>query len=344
MHLPPEDLHMESFDNFRERFEALEQQMKVMGAHTSMVKRRLRWWRLPRWVASIAALGLALAFPFAVLAKTFHCGAGDVACLIDAINAANANGTKNTIRLEAGTYTLSAPDNPGNGLPVITSPLSITGEGVGNTIIERDASAAAFRILRVAPTGTLTLQQLVLRSGRSAGGGGIRNEGTLALIHTTVTANVGGADEGGGIVNTGTLTLIASRVTENRVVFGGGGIVTGLVPDDPHDRSSVTLINSTVSGNSADFLGGGILVVGGTVTLIDSTISQNGADTGGGLRNGRVRAQGFDEGGTVWIHTSTVSHNRGVTAGGISNSGTLFLVQNQATFLGMTRCASRSQP
>lgn len=36
---------MDSIDNFCERFEALEQQMKVMGAHTRTVERRLRLWR-----------------------------------------------------------------------------------------------------------------------------------------------------------------------------------------------------------------------------------------------------------------------------------------------------------
>jgi len=36
---------MESMDNVRERIETLEQQMKVIGAHTRMVERRLRWWR-----------------------------------------------------------------------------------------------------------------------------------------------------------------------------------------------------------------------------------------------------------------------------------------------------------
>jgi hypothetical protein len=35
---------MDSINNFRERIEALEQQMKVMGAHTRTVERRLRWW------------------------------------------------------------------------------------------------------------------------------------------------------------------------------------------------------------------------------------------------------------------------------------------------------------
>ena len=40
---------MESLDNIRERFEALERQMEVMGAYTRMVKRRLRWWRGIAW-------------------------------------------------------------------------------------------------------------------------------------------------------------------------------------------------------------------------------------------------------------------------------------------------------
>src|SRR5262249_45213870 len=47
---------MDSMDNFRERFEALEQQMKVMGAHTRTVERRLRWWR--GIACSLVVLGL----------------------------------------------------------------------------------------------------------------------------------------------------------------------------------------------------------------------------------------------------------------------------------------------
>jgi hypothetical protein len=39
---PQEDWHMDSMDNFRERFEALKQQMKVMATHTRMVEGRLR--------------------------------------------------------------------------------------------------------------------------------------------------------------------------------------------------------------------------------------------------------------------------------------------------------------
>ena len=43
-------------------------------------------WCLPWRLAAVIALGLTLANSSAVQAKTFHCGAGDVACLIAAIN------------------------------------------------------------------------------------------------------------------------------------------------------------------------------------------------------------------------------------------------------------------
>jgi hypothetical protein len=114
---------MDSRDNVRERFEALERQTEQLPQHTRPVERWRRWWCKPWRVAAVAALGLALAFPHTGQATVFHCGAGDVQCLIDAINTANANGEKNTIRLAAGTYTLTAVDNGGpfdaNGLPVI---------------------------------------------------------------------------------------------------------------------------------------------------------------------------------------------------------------------------------
>ena len=76
------------------------------------------WWGGPvlRSLALGAALGLALALPLSVQAETFRCRAGDVPCLINAINAANANGEANTIRLAAGSYTLTVPDNLRNGL------------------------------------------------------------------------------------------------------------------------------------------------------------------------------------------------------------------------------------
>ena len=163
---------MDNLDNFRERFEALEQpteswkpQTHALAGHTCPGERRRRWWPLAWPVAAVATLGLALALPHSVQAKTFHCDAGDVTCLIAAINQANVNGEKNTIRLQAGTYTLTVVDNDSNGLPVITSRLTITGEGAETTIIERGASAPAFRLFMVAESGILSLERLTLRGG-----------------------------------------------------------------------------------------------------------------------------------------------------------------------------------
>ena len=104
---------MDSMDNVRERFEALEQQ-------THTLARQARWWR------GIACGVLLLSLAPSSQAADFTCAAGDVACLIDAINQANANGEANTITLEAGTYTLTAAaDNTGGffGLPSVTSTL-----------------------------------------------------------------------------------------------------------------------------------------------------------------------------------------------------------------------------
>ena len=124
-------------------------------------------------------LGLALTLPHLAQAKIFYCGAaggtGDVKCLIDAIHEANANGEKNTIRLKAGTYTLTdvdntTPDGP-NGLPSITSPLTIKGEGADTTILERASSAPVFRLVHVAASGHLRLTEVTIRGGGDSGGG-----------------------------------------------------------------------------------------------------------------------------------------------------------------------------
>src|SRR5262245_59552861 len=65
-------------------------------------------------------------------AAEFTCAGGDVACLIDAMNDANANGEENTITLATGAYTLTAVDNDTdgpNGLPSVTGRMTIRGAG-----------------------------------------------------------------------------------------------------------------------------------------------------------------------------------------------------------------------
>jgi hypothetical protein len=189
-----------------------------------------------------------------------------VACLIAAIHEANANGEANTIALEAGTYTLTAVDNTTdgpNGLPSITSEflLTIQGPWAESTLIEREASAPLFRLIQVAATGTLTLEELTLQGGQvsNPGGGGINNSGSLTLTNSTLSGN--SALNGGGIVNNGPLTVT----------------------------------NSTFSGNSATSRGGGINNSGSRVAALQNTIvALNSASVGGPDCSGSVTSQGHN--------------------------------------------------
>src|SRR5262245_44504254 len=148
-------------------------------------------------VLAVAALVCALVLARFGQAAEFPCASGDLACLITAINTANATGEENTITLEAGTYTLRVVDNTTegpNGLPSVTSPLTIQGAGAESTVIERAASAPNFRLGYVTQAGSLTLIGLTLRGGSaglgSGGGGGLLNRGTLTVTHSLFDNNV----------------------------------------------------------------------------------------------------------------------------------------------------------
>jgi hypothetical protein len=341
---------MESMDNLRERFEALEQRTESLQQHTRMIEQR-RWWRGGLLVAALVVSALAPARPGQ--AADFACTAGDVACLIDAITTANANGDANTITLEAGTYTLTAVDNTTegapnerNGLPSITSTLTVRGADPDTTILERAASAPAFRLLHIAASGTLTLEGLTVQGGLCAtlaaqsvclGGGGLRNLGTVTLRHSVVRRNLSSlfSGGGGGLQNLGTATLTHCTVSNNEAIdTGGGGIenvgtltidrctVTGnATPENGGgglaNRGSGTLLltASTLTGNGAGGSGGGLLN-GGTLVVLNSTLTGNGArGSGGGLLN--------TTGGTATVLNSTLAEN---TGGGIGNGGTVVLL------------------
>ncbi len=205
---------------------------------------------------ALAALGMGALLVIAVVPATMASAwtAPNVPCsgpkggsagLVSAINAANGAGG-GTINLAPGcTYQLSSANNthplppPGamapplgaNGLPIVTSRITIN--GVGTTIAGNNTN---FRIFEVdGPGGNLTLQGLTLTGGNAGGsaGGAIFNiEGAVTLDHSRVTANTANLAGGGiasGIVDPnhlgpiGTLTLNFSQVTNNTSPTGGGG-------------------------------------------------------------------------------------------------------------------------
>jgi hypothetical protein len=306
----------------------------------------------PGGVAAAVALGLALTSPHAVQATTFHCRAGDVPCLINAINTANTNGQENTIRLEVGTYTLTTVDNNTdgpNGLPSITSALVITGAGATTTIIERAPNTPPLdtpelRLLHVAATGRLTLARLTLQGGflgfhfpfpSPEHGGGILNRGTLTLTNCSLTDNDAEFYDGrgGGIYNTGTVSIAKSTLAGNTAAVGGG---------IANDNGTVTITDSTLINNDDR----GIATFSGRLTISHSILANNSGALGGGIESvasrvsitnstlARNRAFPFEGGGILSVNdvliitNSTLADNRGAQGGGIYISGSTVTITN----------------
>ena len=263
--------------------------------------------------AVVLCLTLALTQP--ALAKTFHCEAGDVACLIAAINTANANGHKNTIELEAGVYTLTAADNvtPGpngqdgpNGLPSITSTLTIKGTGADATGIARPLSSSPpwFRLMHVAASGDLTLQGVTLSGGFCVcDGAGLYNAGGAVTVTDSVFTQNGALGTGGLASTAGTVNIEGSRFSLNGgnqggpgglSLYGGTASITKSTFDHngagtagaidlcggcfgPANAGMLTITDSAITDNSC-FLctAGGIAIRGFTVTITNSTFARNG--------------------------------------------------------------------
>jgi hypothetical protein len=162
--------------------------------------------------------------------------------------------------------------------PIVTVEIIIDNDvvldGQGNLTVDGSERNRVFSV----PAGvTAELRGITVTRGAvgESNGGGIRNEGTLTLVDTTVSqssatcsSNCYGLGIGGGIWNSfedATMTLINCTVSGNTARFDGGGIWNG---------GTMTLTNTTVSGNAGLAGVGGLLNDGfGTMTLVSSTIS-----------------------------------------------------------------------
>ena len=81
------------------------------------------------------------------------------------------------------------------------------------------------RVLHILTGSAVDISDVTVQNGDTSRGGGILNNGTLTLTHSTVSGNSVGFF-GGGIVNVGTLTLTNSTVSGNTTGRIGGGFVT----------------------------------------------------------------------------------------------------------------------
>lgn len=198
--------------------------------------------------------------------------AADTDAVVDACTAGSG---ADTINVPAGTYTLTAINNAGNGLPLATTTITIVGAGAPTTIITR-SGATLFRFFTVASTGNLTLNGVTLSNGDSTtggnDGGAIFSSGTLTVLNSTFSGNVSNAG-GSALFNRGQfggpggiLNLTSSTLSGNT---GSPALETCCI-------GTTTVTNSTVSGNSA----GGIMNRSGSLIVSYSTIASN---TGTGI-------------------------------------------------------------
>jgi hypothetical protein len=255
-------------------------------------------------VIALASAALTAALPAstagAAPAVQIPCFTG---ALVTAINNANSSGA--TIVLPANcSYDITTPATAADGLPVITGRVSLV--GARNTAIRRRA-AALFRIFDVAPGGTLTLKDISVEDGNTAGlGGGIQNAGTIILDQISLTHN--NAGNGGAVANNAgaTARISDSDMEQNTTTGVGGGAIL--------NSASLTVTGSTIARNTAPINGGGVNTQSaGTTRLGDDTVSRN---TSGGLGGGISNL------GTTSLDHTLVTLNTGSAGGGIATANT----------------------
>ncbi len=215
---------------------------------------------------------------------------------------------------------------------VITRNVIIRGAGPtgpASTIIDGDLNDQVFSIESVSATvGLASLCVTQGHNGANEYGGGIFNQGTLALYDVMIVDNHAPDTRGGGIYNAGVLTLTSSVVDFNWASSGGGiyndSSATATIVDSQisghgdtwsgggiYSCGTLTIIGSEVRNNSSadrfgfQGTGGGIRVAGGRATIEDSIIHSNYSDTGAGIYIG----------GEATIENSHILSN---TAGGIN--------------------------
>ncbi|MEU6164208.1 hypothetical protein [Streptomyces tanashiensis] len=296
-----------------------------------------------------AVLGLVAGALVALPAPDAHAAKVQVRCsvpdLVAAINAANTSPGPDTLRLARKcTYKLTVPDlvNPGNGLPVITSEITIDGRGATIRRDGRGNSVPKFRILFVGPTGNLTLTHTTISGGFAtdcpafpdppgpACGGGISNSGTMRVTRSKFTGNTAQSDvfaQGGGIDNPGTGSVSETEVTGNRVIYsgsdiGGAAAGAGIANDGPLTvtRSRLTGNTATVTKDTQSFAFGSGVISFAETTVEDTIISKNRSFAPGGFARAAV-ANGIPAPGRLTMTGGAIRDNRSDAPHGFAQGG-----------------------
>jgi len=138
-------------------------------------------------------------------------------------------------------------------LPLVTGPMTIDGttQATGTIAVSGSNQFPVFQ----SSGGVLTINDLTMENGYSAGnGGGIENaQGSVLYLNDCIILNNSAAGSGGGIDNRQSSSAILERctITGNTAGVNGGGVESG-------PSAATFLTNCTVEGNTAAGNGGGI--------------------------------------------------------------------------------------
>ncbi len=158
--------------------------------------------------------------------------------------------------------------------------IEASGDSGGVTI----SGSPTNRIFTVSSGATVRLERLTLQNGHAGptgDGGAIRNAGSLAIAHCTLSGN-SASGFGGAIDNHGgVLSLSDSTITGNSAAYGGG--ITSRA--DLLRTPQTSLERCTIAANTATNAGGGIYAADGSTTLAHCTVATNTApaNRGGGI-------------------------------------------------------------
>ncbi len=187
------------------------------------------------------------------------------------------------------------------GLPIVASAITIAGN---HAKIIRSKKAPAFRLLAVAVSGDLTLEDVTLSGGSATTGGAILNYGSLAVNSSTISGNT--AANGGAIYSRGPAAALLIRdsvISKNEAEVGGALF----------SYQYIRIVDSTLSGNTASSEGGAIANYDGYLRIEHSTIAKNRASRA---------AAGIDNVyGTAKIFNSVITGNSAMYGGGVENYG-----------------------
>ena len=214
--------------------------------------------------------------------------------------------------------------------------------------MRRGDGVPRFRLLWLSSSSTVSIEELTLQNGRTADlpgtsgtGGGIYNEGELALTRVSLLNNRS-VSNGGALLNTGSTLLQECTLLFNRLE-GSGTSRSGTAI---WSNDYVRLVNSSINQNFGRYAistrtdssvleitgssiisndGAGIEVASGASAIIEnSTISGNGPQATRGPEGVQLRGAGVfvNEGTLELIHT-TVADNEGSEGGGLWINPTL---------------------